>query len=128
MLQAKLRFKFNHIEALNKAIGKLYAYIDHPGATYFKMDRHTFARQDTSNLKQLMAHYHKVLDAQNESVIFNTMINATTYNIAYSFDKKIKKATNKLADISENRLTAFLKQPLGDVHEGGASLSNTITF
>ena len=125
---AKLSFQFHCINALNEAIGKLYTHIDHPGTTHFKMDCDTFTRRDAPHLTQLLADYHKTLDAQAESMILKTMVNAITYNITYSFDKKIKKTTNKLAHISENRLTVFLKQSLGDAHEKEASLSNTVTF
>ena len=125
---AKLSFQFHRIEALNEAFSKLYAHIDHPGVTHFKMNRHTFTRRDKPSLTQLMAHYDKVFDAQNEGIILKTMINATTYNITYRFDRQIKKATNKLANVSENRLMVSLKQPLGDAREEEASLSNTVTF
>ena len=128
MQYTKISFQFHCIKALNKAVGKLYSQIDHPGTTYFKIDRRTFVRQDTPNLTQLIAHYNKASNAQIENVILRTIINAINYNITYSFDQKIQEVTNESANISEDRLTVFLKQSFCNTHEGNISLSNTVTF
>ncbi len=129
-LSAKLRFQFNSIKALNEAVCKIYAFIDHPGSTYFKLSRHSFSRADTPNFKQLISHYrdHVKADTQIADLILKNFLNLITYHTAYHFDKKIQKATNKLSSISEDSKTIFLKQPLSDACEQEFSFSNKIFF
>ncbi len=128
MLHFKLSFQFNSIKALNRAMHQLYTHVDHPGCTYFTMDHRSFVRIDTQNIAQLLAHYYAKADPQIANLIPKKSLNVVTYQLAYSFDKKIKKATNPLSSISEDRFTLFLKQPLVDACEEELSLSNKIIF
>ena len=129
MLHIQLSFQFNSIKALNKAMCQLYAYIAaSPKCTYVKMDRHSFTREDAPNITQLLAHYRTKPDAQIENFILKKILTVVTYNMTYSFDKKIKSATNKLGSISEDRKTFFLKHLLFDECEQALSWSNKIVF
>ncbi len=134
-LSFTLRFQFNKISALNEAMRALYALIDHPGATYFKMDRYTFSRTDTINTAQLLAHYRKRADKQRkdastqaEGLMMKNILNVTTYNITYSFDRKIKEATNTLANISEDSRKIILTQSLADACAEELFFSNKVIF
>jgi len=131
----KLKFEFNGIRSLNKAICILYAHIDHPGSTYFKMGRRTFERIDTVNVAQLLTHYRKEAEKQRknpntqiEDLILKNILNAITYHITYSFDKKIKEISNTLADITEDHTTVVLTQSLADAHAKERSFSNKVIF
>ena len=126
MLCFGLSFQFNNIKALNEAVSTIYTYVDHPGTTCFKMVHHAFTRTDTHNFTQLLTHYCKGNDTQADNLILKTILKVTTYNIAYSFDKKIKKATHPLANIAKDRYTLFLKQPFFEACEKELSLSNTM--
>jgi hypothetical protein len=130
MLSVALSFQFDSFKALNEAVCKLYAFIDHPGSTYFKMSRHSFSRADTPNFKQVISHYrdHVKTDTQIADLILKNFLNLVTYHTTYHFDRKIKKATNKLSDISEDRKAIFLKQSLSDACEQDFSFSNKIFF
>lgn len=127
---AELRFQFNSVKALNEVVCKLYAFIDHPGATHFKMDRHSFSRADTPNFKQVISHYrdHVKADTQIADLILKNFLNLITYHTTYHFDRKIKKATNKFSDVSEDRKVIFLKQSLTDACKQEFSFSNKIFF
>jgi hypothetical protein len=129
-LSVALSFQFNSVQVLNEAVCKLYAFIDHPGSTYFKMSRHSFSRADTPNLKQLISHYrdHVKTDTQIADLILKNFLHLITYHTTYHFDKKIKKATNKLSNISKDGKTIFLKQSLSDACEQDFSFGNKIFF
>jgi len=129
-LSVELSFQFNSVKALNEAVCKLYAFIDHPGSTDFKMGRHSFSRVDTPNVKQLISHYrdHVKVDTQIADLILKNFLNLITYHTAYHFDRKIKKATNKLSNVSEDSKTIFLKQSLSDACEQEFSFGNKIFF
>ncbi|MHA7877479.1 MAG: hypothetical protein ACX93T_00970 [Bacteroidota bacterium] len=128
MLCFKLCFQFNKIQALNEAMRKLYAHIDHPGATYFKIDRHAFSRTDTIDVAQLLTHYCKEDSTKIETIVLKNILNITTYNIAYSFDRKVKNIDNTRAHISEDRKRVVLTQSLADASVKGLSLSNKVFF
>ena len=129
-LSVALSFQFNSVQVLNEAVCKLYAFIDHPGSTYFKMSRHSFSRADTPNFKQVISHYrdHVKTDTQIADLILKNFLNLVTYHTTYHFDRKIKKATNKLSDISEDRKAIFLKQSFSDACEQDFSFGNKIFF
>jgi len=127
-LHFKLSFQFNSIKALNRAIHQLYTHANHPGCTYFKMAHRSFKRVDTQNTAQLLAYYYAKTDPKIANLIPKKHLNVITYHLAYSFDKKIKNATNTLASISEDRFTLSLEQPLFDAYEKELSLSNEIIF
>lgn len=129
-LVVALSFRFNSIEALNAAVRKLYAFIDHPGSTDFKMDRHAFSRTDTPNVKQLVSHYrdHVKADTQIVDLILKNFLTFVTYHTAYHFDRKIKKATHELSKIADDGKTIFLKQSMADAYEQDFSFSNEIFF
>lgn len=128
MLHFKLSFQFNSIKALNRAMRKLHAHAGHPGYTYFKMDQSSFVRVDTQSIAQLLTHYRAQANPHITSLNLKTFLNVVTYHLAYRFDRKIKKATNALASIAEDRFTVLLKQPLFDTSERELSLSNKIIF
>jgi hypothetical protein len=129
-LSVALSFQFNSVQVLNEAVCKLYAFIDHPGSTYFKMSRHSFSRADTPNLKQLISHYrdHVKTDTQIADLILKNFLHLITYHTTYHFDRKIKKATNKLSNISKDGKAIFLKQSLSDACEQDFSFGNKIFF
>jgi hypothetical protein len=129
-LSVVLSFQFNSVQVLNEAVCKLYAFIDHPGSTYFKMSRHSFSRADTPNLKQLISHYrdHVKTDTQIADLILKNFLHLITYHTTYHFDRKIKKATNKLSNISKDGKAIFLKQSLSDACEQDFSFGNKIFF
>jgi hypothetical protein len=128
ILHFKLNFQFNNIKALNEAIRTLYTHANHPGCTSFKMDHRSFARVDTQNVAQLLAHYYAQADPYIANLISKTFLNVITYHLTYRFDKKIKKATHALASISEDRKTVLLKQSLAVAQESKLYFSNTISF
>lgn len=128
MLHFKLIFHFSSIKALNRAIHQLYTRADHPGRTSFEMDRRAFSRIDTQNMAQLLTYYYAKADPRIANIIPKRSLNIITYNLAYSFDKKIKHTTNVLSIISEDRFTLFLKKPLFDAYQEKLSLSNKIFF
>jgi hypothetical protein len=127
-LHFKLSFHFNSIKALNRAIHQLYTHADHPGRTSFEMNRRAFSRVDTQNIAQLLTYYYAKADPRIANMIPKKSLNVITYNLAYSFDKKIKHTTNVLSSISEDRFTLFLKKPLFDAYQEKLSLSNKIFF
>ena len=131
----QLSFRFNKIKTLNEAIRTLYTYIDHPGATEFKMDRHGFERVETTNIAQLLTHYRQRADqqrenagSQTENLIMSHILNVITYNITYSFDRKIKEVTNTLANIAEDGKKITLTQSLSEACAKELSLSNKVIF
>ncbi|MCU0317746.1 MAG: hypothetical protein MUC61_00155 [Amoebophilaceae bacterium] len=128
MSRFKLSFQFDSIKALNEAVRKLYTHVNHPGCTSFKMDRRSFARTDTKDVAQLLAHYYAKTDPYIANLISKTFLSVVTYHLAYSFDKEIKKATHALASISADRKTVLLTQSLASAQENELSLSNTISF
>lgn len=135
MLYFELGFQFDKIQTLNEAVRVLYILIDHPGATYFKMDRHAFSRIDTINTTQLLAHYRKRADqqredasTQTEGLIMRNILNVVTYNITYSFDRKIKEVTNALADVSEDGKKIMMTQSLSDACAKQFFGSNKVIF
>lgn len=121
-------FQFSSIKALNEAIRKIYAYIDHPGVTHFKMDRHAFVRADTLRIKQVLAHYQAQIDPQLINLFPSNLLKFATYKSTYHFDKEIKKTTNALSHISEDRKTLVLKHTLLDACEQNLTLDNKIIF
>lgn len=128
MLHFKLSFHFNSIKALNRAMHQLYTHADHPGRTSFEMDHRSFSRVDTQNIAQLLAYYYEKADPRIANMIPKKSLNVITYNLAYSFDEKIKHTTHALSSISEDRFTLFLRKPLFDAYQEKLSLSNKIFF
>jgi hypothetical protein len=128
MLHFKLGFHFNSIKALNRAMHELYTHADYPGRTYFEMDHRAFSRVDTQDIEQLLTYYYEKVDPRIANMIPQKSLNVITYNLAYSFDKKIKHTTNALFSISEDRRTLLLNTPLFDAYQEKLSLSNKVLF
>ena len=93
-LHLKLHFQFNRIESLNEAIGKIHIHIDHPGVTHFELDHHSFTRTDTLNMAQLLTRYCQKNNIQMDHWLLKLVLKTTNYHTAYSFDKKITRATH----------------------------------
>ena len=127
-LYFKLSFHFSSIKALNRAMYQLYTHADHPGRTSFEMNRHAFSRVDTQNIAQLLTYYYAKADPRIANIIPKKSLNVITYNLTYSFDKKIKHTTHVFSSISEDRFTLSLKKPLFDAYQEKLSLSNKIFF
>lgn len=128
MLNFKLSFEFSSIKALNRAMRKIDAHVDQQRLTYFKMNSRSFVRIDTRSITKLIAYLQSHDDSSVTSFDLETFFKNSTYQFAYSFDKTIKRTTNKLASITSNRKTVILKQHIFDEQERRLSFSNKVVF
>lgn len=128
MLHFKLSFHFKSIKALNEAMRKIYAHVDHPRLIYFKIDAHHLERIDTQSIAQLIAHYEEKDDSYIHSFDLKTFFKDFVYKTVYSFDKEIKHVSNKRSRIAKNHKKVILKQCLLSEEEKRLSLGNKISF
>ena len=128
MLHFKLRFHFKNMHALNGAMRKIYACLDHPRLVYFKMDAHHLERVDTQSIAQLIAQYEEKDDSYIHSFDLKTFFKDFVYKTVYSFDKEVKHVSNKRSRIAQNRKRVILKQCLLSEEDKRLSLGNKISF
>lgn len=128
MLHFKLSFHFANIKALNRAMRKIYTHVDAPQLSYFKMNRKAFIRLDTRSIANLIKYYYEKDDSRIRSFDIEAFFKDITYTLIYKFDRKIKRATNRLAQVSRDRKMVVLKQHLLDDEERELSFSNKVIF
>lgn len=128
LLHFKLGFSFDSLRALNKAMRTIFLYIDSPNANYFAMNAHAFMRLDTKSIARLVDHYQTKDNTYVASFDLQIFFGSTVYKTIYTFDKEIKKCSNKLAKLSRDRRTIVVEHLVFDEREQELSIGNKILF
>lgn len=128
VLHLKLGFHFNSIGALNKAMRKIHAHVGRSRLIYFKMNQKSLVRLDPKSIVRLVERYQRRDDSYIASFDLKTFFKDVTYKTVYSFDKEVKKVTNKSAIISRSRRMVVLQHHLLREKERSGSISNQIFF
>lgn len=123
-----LSFRFNSIRALNKAMGQMVK-TDKPGITYFQFNERKFVRSYTTNkIGQLLDIYKKNDDSLVKSFDLSFFFRNMRYVIQYSFGSEIRKVSNPLARISQNRKRVTIIGNMFDAHDKDLLTTNQILF
>ena len=128
MLYFKLSFNFNSMNALNNAMRKIYEGINPPNFVYFKMDEQSFERIDSGSVFGVLENYKKEDDSFIASFDLNLFFKDMTYTTIYSFDLPIRKATNPLTRLTEDRKTLGIQHYILKEEERTFSINNKLFF
>ncbi len=127
-LHFALSFNFSSIRALNKAMGQIIK-TDPPGITYFQLNERKFVRNYTTNkMGQLLDVYKKNDDSWTKSFDLSFFFRNMRYIIQYSFGYKIKKASNSLAIIPQNRKRITIIGNMFDAQDKDKLTTSQILF
>jgi hypothetical protein len=127
-LHFALSFQFNSIKALNKAMGQIVKS-DPPGITYFQLNERKFVRSYTTNkMGQLLEVYKQNDDSWTKSFDLSFFFRNMRYIIQYSFGYEIKKASNPLATIPQNRKRITIIGNMFDAQDKDMLTTNQILF
>ena len=82
---------------------KIYANVDPKKFVHFEMDRNSFVRVDPQSIRQLVQYYCIEDDSYVASFDLGTFFKGATYVLTYTFEKKIRSASDKRAAVSKDR-------------------------
>jgi hypothetical protein len=128
MLHFKLTFEFKDIKSLNKAIRQVNINVDPAGIDYFKMNEKAFVRTHTQSIAKLVEYYQGYDDSLTKSFDLGFFFRNMKYIIRYSFGQEIRKATNPLATISNDRKSLTIIQRIFDEKEKDLLINNKVFF
>ena len=128
LLRFKLSFAFGSIQALNRAMQKIYAHVDQQPLAYFTMDRQALVRVGTRSMARLIANYQAYDDLFMASFDLETFFKDTTYQLVYHFDREAQGAPHKLARLTEDHKTVIFKQHVFNTQEKSLSLDHKVVF
>ncbi|WP_342265519.1 hypothetical protein [Cardinium endosymbiont of Philonthus spinipes] len=115
MLNFQLAFRFNTIQALNKAIRKINKGLDPSKITYFSLDDGLFVRQDVNGVAQKILFYQQYDNCLIKSLDLASFFKETTYTTIYTFDKEIESFSNPLSELTKDkkavRITHYVFAP-----------------
>lgn len=123
-----IEFNFANLEALNKAAtevaaDEIYGKSEKPT---FKGAKKEFTRLDAKGFSSLMD--QMMGEGGEEMEMAKMFLKDVSYTMIYHFDRKVKKVSNKLATVSEDKKSVTLKYFMFDDERGGAgaSIENSI--
>ncbi|CDG49350.1 Hypothetical protein CHV_a0018 [Cardinium endosymbiont cBtQ1 of Bemisia tabaci] len=105
MLKFKLVFKFNTLQALNKAIGKLNKGLDPPKITYFILDDVLFIREDLNGIAKKLLFYQQYDNSLVKSLDLAFFFKESTYTTIYTFCNTIQDYSNPLSELTKDKKT-----------------------
>ncbi|MGI2298703.1 hypothetical protein ACRRVB_02810 [Candidatus Cardinium hertigii] len=105
MLKFKLMFKFNTIQALNKAMGKLNKGLDPPKITYFSLDDVLFIREDLNGVAKKLLLYQQYDNSLVKSLDLASFFKESTYTTIYTFCNTIEDYSNPLSEVTKDKKT-----------------------
>lgn len=128
MLSFQLMFRFNTIQALNKAIRKINKGLDPLKITYFSLDDELFVRQDVNGIAQKILFYQQYDNCLVKSLDLASFFKETTYTTIYTFYKKIENYSNPLSKLTKDKKTICITHYVFAPDQVAESIGNRLHF
>lgn len=128
LLYFKISFHFQNIQALNRAMQAMHAYVDQPGVRYFHLDGHSFARVDPQGTLKLIERYHQQDNSCVASFDLRTFFRSATYTTSYLFDRRVKSVSHPQAKLSRSRKRVVVEHCLFCPRGRKLSVRNKVMF
>lgn len=103
MLNCALVFRFNSMQALNKAIRKINKGLDPPKITYFSLDDELFVREDVNGIAKKLLFYQQYDNCLVRSLDLASFFKETTYTTIYTFHTEIQDYSNPLSELAKDK-------------------------
>lgn len=104
-----LSFDFNNLESLNKGLSEVFKGEEEEEATdkvFYKGDKKSLQRIDANNVRDMMLNAFtegEEMDEETKSAM--AMFAEAGYTIRYTFDRTVKSASNKEAEVKGKTVT-----------------------
>lgn len=128
MLNCALVFRFNSIQALNKAIRKINKGLDPPKITYFSLDDELFVREDVNGIAKKLLFYQQYDNCLVKSLDLASFFKETTYTTIYTFHTEIQDYSNPLSELAKDKKTIRVTHHVFAPDQVEHSIGNRLHF
>lgn len=128
MLTLILKFEFENIQVLNKAVKKINKGIDHPKLTCFSLSDELFVREDMNGIAKKLIFYQQHDNCPVKSLDLDYFFKDTTYTTIYTFHKKIVGFSNPLSVLTKDKKGIRVTHHVFAADETEESIGNRVRF
>ncbi|WP_133282300.1 hypothetical protein [Cardinium endosymbiont of Culicoides punctatus] len=128
MLKFTIKFAFENIKVLNKAVDQINKGLDPTNITYFSFSDELFVREDVNGIAKKLLLYKEHDNCLVNSLDLAFFFRDSTYTTIYTFPNKIVDFSNPFSELTEDKKTIGIAHHIFAIGETDDSISNRIHF